>query len=92
MTSVPLLETPVVDLSPLHQGGFDVPRRATYYLVVHHAASHYRQATGPEDVAAFGEWQLGAEGDGDALLRALDATADEEDAALAALDAAGEGE
>lgn len=43
-------------------------------------------------VAAFGEWQLGAEGDGDALLRALDATADEEDAALAALDAAGEGE
>ena len=62
MTSVPLLETPVVDLSPLHQGGFRVPRRATYYLVVHHAASHYRQATGPEDVAAIANWHIHGRG------------------------------
>jgi hypothetical protein len=50
--------TPVIDLSTQYQGGFTRPRRSTALLVVHHAADHYPQATGPQDVAAIARWHV----------------------------------
>lgn len=56
------MSTPIVDLSSQYQGGFTKPRRSTELLIVHHAAAHYKQATGPQDVAAIANWHIRGNG------------------------------
>lgn len=41
-----------------YQGGYTQKRTATRYLVVHHAAAHYKQQTGLEDVEAVRWWHM----------------------------------
>lgn len=44
------------------QGRFATPRTATRLIVVHHAADHYKQATGIEDVRAIRDWHVKGRG------------------------------
>lgn len=44
------------------QGGYTQQRSSTDYIVVHHAASHYKQKTGIEDVRAIAGWHIRGRG------------------------------
>jgi hypothetical protein len=41
-----------------YQGGFLTKRTSTEYIVIHHAAAHYKQMTGIEDVEAVRRWHM----------------------------------
>lgn len=53
---------PVHDHQREFQGRFATPRTATRYIVVHHAAAHYKQLTGLEDVRAIARWHTQGRG------------------------------
>lgn len=50
----------VIDVRREFQGGFHQPRTATTHLINHHAADHYKQTSGLDDVRAIARWHTGA--------------------------------
>jgi hypothetical protein len=46
------------DVSAKYQGGYTVPRTSTEFITVHHAAAHYKQKTGIEDVEVVRAWHM----------------------------------
>lgn len=49
----------VIDVRREFQGGFTKARTATTHLINHHAADHYKQTNGLDDVRAIARWHTG---------------------------------